>query len=134
MVWKTKPHCSAVCRQSSRSGQTMRCMSQPPLEKPWPKEPKPPRVTPPEPESDDAPDDEWVAESLLKKLDRDDHREPPLAPDELPLPLHAVLVCAGAVPGGGGSQFCRGISVKALVPTAIVPITSSATWLERFTG
>jgi hypothetical protein len=87
-------------------------MPQPPPEKPWAKEPKPPRVTPPEPESDEVPDDEWLEESLLKKLDRDDHREPPLPPDELRLLLHAVLVCAGvAVPGGGESQFCRGISV-----------------------
>lgn len=85
----------------------MRCMSQPPPEKPCPKEPKPPRATPPEPESDDVPADEWLEESPLKKLDRDDHREPPLPPDELRL-LHAVLV---SVPGGGGSQFCRGISV-----------------------
>jgi hypothetical protein len=27
---------------------------------------------PPEPESDEVPDAEWLAESLLKKLDRDD--------------------------------------------------------------
>ncbi|MGY4280973.1 hypothetical protein ACVWXO_000193 [Bradyrhizobium sp. LM2.7] len=85
-------------------------MSQPPPEKPWPNEPKPPRLTLPEPESDGVPDDEWPEESVLKKLDRDDHREPPLPPEELRL-LHAVLVCAGAVPGGGGSQLCRGISV-----------------------
>jgi hypothetical protein len=33
-----------------------------------------------------------------------------------------------------GSQFRRGINMKPVVPTAIVPITSSATWPERFTG
>ncbi|MDA9426414.1 hypothetical protein XH97_30515 [Bradyrhizobium sp. CCBAU 53380] len=84
-------------------------MDQPPPEKPWPNEPKPPRLTPWEPESDD---DEWLEESPLKKLDRDDQREllPPL--EEPLLLLHAVLACAAAsVPGGGGSQFCRGISV-----------------------
>jgi hypothetical protein len=75
----------------------------------WAKEPKPPRVTPPEPESDDVPDDEWLEESLLKKLDRDDQREP-LPLEEPRLLLHVVLVCPGIAPGGG-SQFCRGISV-----------------------
>src|SRR5438093_10942728 len=108
MVWKAKPHCAAVCCQSSRSGQVMRCMDQPPPEKPWPNEPKPPRLTLLEPPSDDVPDEEWLEESLLKKLDRDDQREPLL--EELLLPLHAVLACtAGSVPGtvasgGGGSQ------------------------------
>jgi len=87
-------------------------MGQPPPEKPWPNEPKPPRLTP-EPESDDVPDEEWLEESLLKKLDLDDEPEPPLPPEELLLLLlHAVLVCAaGSVPGGEGSQVCRGISV-----------------------
>jgi hypothetical protein len=61
-------------------------------------------------------DEEWLEESLLKKLDRDDEPELPL-PEEprlllLLLLLHAVLVCtAGSAPGGGGSQCCRGISV-----------------------
>jgi hypothetical protein len=80
-------------------------------------------VTPPEPESDEVPDEEWLEESPLKKLDRDDQCEPP--PDEPVLQL--VLVCAGAAapgtdapgtdapgtdaPGGVGSQFRRGISV-----------------------
>jgi hypothetical protein len=89
-------------------------MGQPPPEKPWPNEPKPPRLTPPEPESDDVPDEEWLEESLLKKLDRDDQREPP--PDEPLLLLHAALACTDAAPGtvapgAEGSQFCRGISV-----------------------
>jgi hypothetical protein len=90
-------------------------MDQPPPEKPWPNEPKPPRLTLPEPPSDDVPDEEWLEESLLKKLDRDDQREPLL--EELLLLLHAVLACtAGSAPGtvapaGVGSQCCRGISV-----------------------
>jgi hypothetical protein len=97
-------------------------MGQPPPEKPWPNEPKPPRLTPPEPESDDVPDEEWLEDSLLKKLDRDDQRELPPPPDELLLLLQAVLACTGApapgtvapgtiAPAGEGSQFCRGISV-----------------------
>ncbi|MCS3727468.1 hypothetical protein FHR88_002507 [Bradyrhizobium betae] len=62
------------------------------------------------PESDDVPDEEWLEESLLKKLDRD---EPPLPLEELRLLLlHAVLACTvGSVPAGAGSQCCRGISV-----------------------
>jgi len=56
------------------------------------------------------PDEEWLEESLLKKLDRDDQRE--LLPDEL-LPLllvQVVVVCPGTAPGAG-SQVCRGIKV-----------------------
>jgi len=87
----------------------MRRMDQPPPEKPWPNEPKPPRLTLLWPESDDVPDEEWLEESLLKKLDRDDDREPP--PEELWPLLHAVLVCPDTAPEGGGSQFCRGMSV-----------------------
>jgi hypothetical protein len=86
-------------------------MDQPPPEKPWPNEPKPPRLTLLCPESDDVPDEEWLEESLLKKLDRDDQREPP-PPDEPLRLLHPVLVCAEASgPGGGCSQFCLGINV-----------------------
>jgi hypothetical protein len=87
-------------------------MDQPPPEKPWPNEPKPPRLTLPEPESDEFPDEEWLEESLLKKLDRDDEPEPPLEELRLLLLLQAVLVCTvGSAPGGDGSQCCRGISV-----------------------
>ncbi|QQO13687.1 hypothetical protein JJB99_30525 [Bradyrhizobium diazoefficiens] len=82
-------------------------MDQPPPEKPWPNEPKPPRLTLLEPESDD--EEEWLEDSLLKKLDRDDQREPPLPPDELLL-VHVVVVCPGTAPGEG-SQVCRGINV-----------------------
>jgi len=85
-------------------------MDQLPPEKPWPNEPKPPRLTLPEPDSDEFPDEEWLEESLLKKLDRDDQRELPPLPDELLPPLHVVLVCPGTAPGAG-SQCCRGISV-----------------------
>ena len=67
----------------------MRRMAQPPPEKPWPNEPKPPRLTLLWPESDDVPDEEWDDESLLKKLDRDEPL-PPLEELRLPL-LHAVL-------------------------------------------
>ena len=87
-------------------------MDQPPPEKPWPNEPKPPRLTLLWPESDDVPDAEWLEESLLKKFDRDEEPDPPLPPEELLLLLHAVLVCiAGSAPGGGGSQFRRGINM-----------------------
>lgn len=86
----------------------MRRMDQPPPEKPWPNEPKPPRLTPWELESDDVPVEEWLEESLLKRLDRDDQREL-LPPDEL-LPLLHVVVWPGMAPGEG-SQVCRGISV-----------------------
>ncbi len=62
------------------------------------------------PESDDVPDEEWLEESLLKKLDRDE--PPPLDELRLLLLLQAVLVCTvGSVPAGEGSQVCRGISV-----------------------
>lgn len=67
---------------------------------------------PPEPDSDDVPE-EWLVESLLKKLDRDDQCEPPDEPRPL---LQLVLVAAGAavpgtvVPGGEGAQLRRGIS------------------------
>jgi hypothetical protein len=53
----------------------IRC-TQPPMEKCAEKaranEPKPPRVTPPDPESGAPPDDAWLVPlSLLKKLERD---------------------------------------------------------------
>ena len=88
----------------------MRCMGQPPPEKPWPNEPKPPRLTLLWLESDDVPDEEWLEESLLKKLDRDDQRELPLPPDELLLLLHVVVVCPGTAPEEGSQVWC-GISV-----------------------
>jgi hypothetical protein len=87
-------------------------MNQPPPEKPWPNEPKPPRLTLLWPESDDVPEEEWLEESLLKKLDRDELPPPLEEPWLLLLLLQAVLVCTvGSAPGGGGSQCCRGISV-----------------------
>ena len=78
-------------------------------------EPNPPRVTPPEPESDEEPDDEWAdEESPLKKLLRD-HELPdePWRPDEDPRGWQSVPVCTpggAAIPGRFGSQFSRGIS------------------------
>jgi hypothetical protein len=88
----------------------MRCTDQPPPEKPWPNEPKPPRLTLWEPESDDVPDEEWLEESPLKKLDRDDQRELPTPDELLPLLLQVVVAWPGTAPGEG-SQVCRGISV-----------------------
>jgi hypothetical protein len=85
-------------------------MGQPPPEKPWPNEPKPPRLTLLWPESDDVPDEEWLDESLLKKLDRDDECELPPPDEELPLLVQVVVVCPGTAPGVG-SQVCRGIIV-----------------------
>lgn len=61
----------------------MRLRPQPPPEKCAEKaranEPKPPRVTPPEPASEVADDDRLEELSLLKKLWRDDH-DPPQEP------------------------------------------------------
>jgi len=51
--------------------------------------------------------------------------------------VHAVSLCGSAgaaIAGEAGSQLCLGISVKAVPPTASVPITSSTTWLERLSG
>lgn len=60
-------------------------------------------------------DEEWLEESLLKKLERDDEPEPPLPPEELLLLLHAVLVCtAGSVLGGEGSRRGPGWEERAL--------------------
>ena len=102
-------------------------------------EPKPPRVTLPEPESEAVADDEAPAcePPLLKKL-----RDPPPPPlDVDPRGAQSPLACGSGVPIPGdaipdalGSQVPRGISAKAPPPTASVPISSSATWPERFTG
>ena len=67
-------------------------------------EPNPPRVTPLEPESDDVPDEEWLDESPLKKLLRDDDPpdEPWLLLDEAPRGGHSAWVCSPdgvAIPG-----------------------------------
>jgi len=77
-------------------------------------EPKPPRVTPPEPESDEVPDaDRLDDESLLKRLLRDDDPpDPPRLPlDEDPRGGHSALVCnPDAIPGRFCSQFPLGIN------------------------
>jgi hypothetical protein len=94
---------------------------QPPTEKCAEKacanEPKPPRVTPLEPESEEVPDEAWLDEdeSLLKKLVRDQLLpDPPWPPDDVePRCAQSVLACeiaGAAVPGEGGWQFSRGIS------------------------
>lgn len=88
----------------------MRCMDQPPPEKPWPNEPKPPRLTLLWLTLDDVLDEEWLEESLLKKLDRDELPPLPLPPPDELLLLVQVVVCPGTAPGAG-SQFCRGIKV-----------------------
>jgi hypothetical protein len=78
-------------------------------------EPNPPRVTPPEPESENVPDDAWLdeEESLLKKLERDDQYPPcPPPPDEDPRCAQSVLACeiaGAAIPGEDGWQLWRGI-------------------------
>jgi hypothetical protein len=80
-------------------------------------EPKPPRVAPLDPESDDVPDEAWLdeEESLLKKLVRDQLLpDPPWPPDDVePRWEQSVLDCeiaGAAIPGEGGWQFSRGIS------------------------
>ena len=76
-------------------------------------EPKPPRVTPPEPESDKVPDGERLdEESLLKKLLREDPPDQPRPPlDEDPRGGHSALVWSpdGAAIPGRVSQFSLGI-------------------------
>lgn len=68
-------------------------------------------MTLPEPASDELPDEEWLEESLLKKLDRDDQRLPPLPPDDELRLLQVVVVGVVVVtPGAVGSQL-DGISV-----------------------
>lgn len=83
--------------------------------KPCAKPPKPPRVTWPEPESDEVPDDAWFdEESALKKLLRDDDPPEELCPplDDDPRVRHSPLVGSpegAAIPGRFGSQFSLGI-------------------------
>ena len=77
-------------------------------------EPKPPRVTPPEPESDDeVPVGERLdEESPLKKLVREDDApdEPWPALEEAPRGEHPTAAGDAAMPGRFGSQFSAGIS------------------------
>ncbi len=101
-------------------------------------EPKPPRVTPPELESDEVPDEEWLDEvSPPKKLLRDDDPpdQPWPPPEEDPRGGHSALACRSeAIPGRVCPQVSLGISAYAPPPMAKVPISRSATWPERFTG
>ena len=76
-------------------------------------EPKPPRVTPLDPESDEA----WLEddESLLKKLVRDQPLpDPPWPPDDVEPRWEQLApdgeIAGAAIPGGDGWQFSRGIS------------------------
>jgi hypothetical protein len=77
-------------------------------------EPKPPRVTPPEPDSDDeVPVAERLdEESALKKLPREDEApdEPWPALDDEARGEHPTPAGDAAMPGRFGSQFSAGIS------------------------
>ena len=77
-------------------------------------EPKPPRVTPLDPESDDVDDDEWLdEESLEKKLLREYDPPPPEPPDDELRGLQSVFACGNAgvaIPGDVGWQLSPGIS------------------------
>ena len=86
-------------------------------------EPKPPRLTLPEPASDMPDDERPDALSLLKKLERDDDDPPQPCPPYQEDPRGPQLATAGdvagvatpgvasaATPGAGGWQFSRGIS------------------------
>jgi len=107
-------------RQAKRGDFTASCAVYPRPEKPnaCAKPPKPPRVTPLEPESEELADDECPdEESPPKKLNPDEPREPP-PPDEPRDDEQGVVVCGtagAAIPGGGvwgdaGPQPSRGIS------------------------
>ena len=73
------------------------------------KEPKPPRVTPPEPESEETADGDRLDEESPLKNNDDEPRPPP--PDEDPRGGHPALVCkSAATPGRFGPQFSSGIS------------------------
>jgi len=107
-------------RQAKRGDFTVSCAVYPRPEKPnaCAKPPKPPRVTPLEPESEELADDECPdEESPPKKLNPDEPREPP-PPDEPRDDEQGVVVCGtagAAIPGGGvwgdaGPQPSRGIS------------------------
>ena len=77
-------------------------------------EPKPPRVTPLDPESGVPPEDAWLVPlSLLKNPEREDQDPPwpPPDPDPVRLQSGAGCVTAGeAMPGDAGWQLPRGIS------------------------
>ncbi len=92
-----------------------RPVRQPPTEKPnaCANDPNPPRVTPPEPASDEAPDGERPDElSPPKKLLRDDDPpdQPWPPPDEDPWGEHSTGGCkSDAIPGRSVAQFSRGM-------------------------
>jgi len=92
-----------------------RPVRQPPTEKPnaCANDPNPPRVTPPEPASDEAPDGERPDElSPPKKLLRDDDPpdQPWPPPDDDPWGGHSAGGCkSDAIPGRSVAQFSRGM-------------------------
>ena len=100
--------------------------------------PKPPRDTLLEAGSDDeeADDERPEASPLLKKLWPDDEACPLHHSRDVQLVPLGCAAAGAAIPGGGGvgAQLWRGISVEAAVPTATVPIRSSATCEERLGG
>src|SRR5260370_40354194 len=92
-----------------------RPVRQPPTEKPNARAnaPNPPRVTPPEPASDEAPDGERPDElSPPKKLLRDDDPpdQPWPPPDDDPWGGHSAGGCkSAAIPGRSVAQFSPGM-------------------------
>ena len=72
-------------------------------------EPNPPRVTVPEPASDEVADTGALEEEASKKLLRDDHDPWPL-PDQKWRDAHGAACGPEATPGGLGPQFSFGIS------------------------
>jgi len=115
LIWRQRGKAKAHCFTGSCGTPPV---GQPPPEKcdvnARANEPKPPRVTAPEPESDKVPDGERLdEESLLKKLLRDDSPDqprPPLVED--PRGQHSALAWNpddAAIPGRV-SQFSLGIS------------------------
>ena len=114
MIWtgKQKPAVHGIVQEGR--------LVQPPPEKcdvnACANEPKPPRVTWLDPESDAVPDEEFCEEFPLKKLLRDDDppEEPwPPPPDEDPRGRQSALVVSpegAAMPGWFGAHFSLGIS------------------------
>src|SRR5260370_18602874 len=104
----------AKAKRFPLSGGT-RPVRQPPTEKPnaCANDPNPPRVTPPEPASDEAPDGERPDElSPPKKLLRDDDPpdQPWLPPDDDPWGGHSAGGCkSDAIPGRPVAQFSLGM-------------------------
>jgi hypothetical protein len=120
MIWRGYSGMRAAVKQVTSSF-TASCgkagFAQPPTEKCAEKaranEPKPPRVTLPDPESGEPADDAWFDPvSLLKKPERDDHDPPWPPPEDDPLGPQFVACCVtagAAMPGDVGWQPPWGI-------------------------